>query len=283
MSLQLPESYTATTKNDAVIAVLKALEEEVAARKAAASLKDDEGYYSSLQKSYYYAGVGCALTIVSTTNLAHEFVEQLNNKTYGIIKLQYGVRARILGVKPFDDQGAPVEAVKVPNLGKKISSADLAGWESVESRQILVKTILDQIEIDLELLKNIKKIVDSGKAINKQNLADVSVVVFLDSFLFGFLDGIKYTRGTEDFETIPEVVRPNNQRLSVIDCISALERESKQIDPARTLARAIAIRSGGKVAPPVVPKPVEPKPVAPAPIIPTVEPLALARYLRVSL
>ena len=275
MSLQLPQNYTPTTKNESVEAVVRAIEEEHLIRKEALDRKDYTGWLNSAQRGYYYAGFGCALSVLSTTNLDSTIVSSLNSQAFRMIKFQLAMRARILGIKPVDSMGDPVEAIKIKNIGKRVDSADLAGWESVEARQILVMMILNQLESDIEAIKGLKKIVNSGKKMARADLADLATQIMLDDYLLGFLDGVKFARGEEDFKIIDKKIKSaSGEELDVLDYIAIAEREFRDINPSELITRSL--NSAGKT----VAKPVEVKPVKVIAKPPVVESTVISRYLK---
>lgn len=275
MSLQLPQNYTPTTKNESVEAVVRAIEEEHLIRKEALDRKDYTGWLNSAQRGYYYAGFGCALSVLSTTNLDSTIVSSLNSQALRMIKFQLAMRAKILGIKPVDSMGDPVEAIKIKNIGKRVDSADLAGWESVEARQILVMMILNQLESDIEAIKGLKKIVNSGKKMARADLADLATQIMLDDYLLGFLDGVKFARGEEDFKIIDKKIKSaSGEELDVLDYIAIAEREFRDINPSELITRSL--NSAGKT----VAKPVEVKPVKVIAKPPVVESTVISRYLK---
>ena len=280
MALTLPPAYTAQSKNECVQAVISAIEEEIGSAREAAKAGSIVNFMDALQKAYYYAGIGAALSVLSTSHLSSELTDKLNARTYAIIRAQYWIRARCLGVSPSEADGKADSEVRVPKLGDKVNSSQLAGWETNDSRQNLTITILNQLVMDIGIASTIKS---SKKKISKRELADFSSMTLNDSFMLGFLYGIKFARGEQEFASMEGKVKVQTSsggyiEYSVPDLIAIVEKQIKDLNTSAVISdriRGKAIATEEKVE--------TIKPVKPVVVTPPVAGASndLARYLRV--
>jgi hypothetical protein len=281
MPLVLPQNYSSLTKNETIVALINALAEEKAARKEAIAAGNSERYINSAQKAYYYAGFGCALTVLSTNHLDEQYTDALNFEAKNLITVQIGIRAQCLGVKkPLDASGEPKAEVKIPLLGEIVRNvAALSSWDSDRAKQILATTIINQLNRDIEIESIFKKAITAGKKVDSRQVADLASQVLQDNFLFGFMDGIAFAKGEDELKSIDKKFDIGGVERDVPDALAFLEREFKNLNNAAVIARANSVRPvKGEIVTPVKPqKPV----IAEAPV--SGQKLEIARYLRVCL
>lgn len=277
MPLTLPQTYSSLTKNETIVAILNALAEEKEIRKSAREIGNTEKYFNSAQKAYYYAGFGCALTVLSTNHLDEQYTDGLNYEAKNLITVQIGIRAQALGVKkPLDESGQPKDSVKIPLLGEVVRNvAALSSWDSERAKLILSTTIINQLIRDIEIEKAVKKVVMSGKSLDGRQMADYASQVLQDSFLFGFMDGIIFAKGEEELNAIDKKFDLGGQERNVVDAIAYLTKDFESINNAAVFAKS---SKGIKATAETVPVKPTKTPVAVPPV--PKEESTLARYFR---
>ena len=281
MALNLPPAYTAQTKNECVNAVVDAIEAEISNARDAARSNSVINFLDDIQKGYYYAGFGAALSILSTSHLSSEVTDKLNQTMQRLIRAQYWIRAKCLNVSPANAEGDPTSQVRPPLLGKKVNSAQLAGWETNESRQILTLIMLNQILLDIGIAAGVS---NPKNKIDKKDLADFVSTILNDNFLFGFFDGIKFARGDDEFARMEKKVRVQMsngeyKEYSPLDCMAMAERNFKSLGLSSLVSNKINAK--GTKAEPV-------ESVKPPKTVTAVPPVAqgtteLSRYFRAAL
>ena len=240
MPLHLPPSYTVQTKNETVVAVLNAISASVEIAEKALAFKNIEECIKAIAEGYYYAGFACGLTVVSTSELPEDKINSINNKVIELNDLHSDfVRKNILSkAKPTKLDLIELETtVKIPNLGISGGSA-MSGWENPKAKESLVLMIINQLIHDRKISVSANKVVKAGKNLVGERLADLATVMFNGQFLFGILDGLKFTK-LSDLEEMKEKIILGERYFTPLELIDGLKKSAIQYSPLDAIVSKI--------------------------------------------